>query len=49
LGWILLDGRLKSSLSLAHQNNATSVGIGSTLPSITSAIASARVFLYLGA
>lgn len=49
LGWIVLDGRLKSSLPLAQQNNATSIGIGSALPSITSAIASARVFLYLGA
>lgn len=49
LGWILLDGRSRSTLPLTQQNNAMSVGIGSTLPNITSSIPSTRTFVYLGA
>jgi hypothetical protein len=49
LGWILLDGRSRSTLPLTQQNNAMSVGIGSTLPNITSSIPSTRMFIYLGA
>jgi hypothetical protein len=48
LGWVLLDGRSRSALPQAQQNNAMSVGIGSTLPNITSSIPSTRSFIYLG-
>lgn len=49
LGWVLLDGRSRSALPQTQQNNAMSVGIGSTLPNITSSIPSTRSFIYLGA
>lgn len=33
-GWVLLDGRLKSTLTASQQANATSLGIGANLPNI---------------
>lgn len=49
LGWIVLDGRLRSTLSPTQQTNAVSIGIGSTLPNIPSSIPSSKIFIYLGA
>jgi hypothetical protein len=39
-GWVLLDGRTKSSLTAAQQTAATSLGIGTNLPN-----ASGRAFV----
>ena len=36
-GWIKLDGRLKSSLTATQQTQATTLGIGSSLPDATNA------------
>lgn len=34
-GWVLLNGRLKSSLATSQQAQATSLGIGTILPNAT--------------
>ena len=36
-GWIILDGRLKSSLTATQQSNATVLGIGANIPDATNA------------